>query len=49
MRETASKMHMHGMVTIDTMVFEIVGGWALKLPPGSSDGKKVSYFLLLNQ
>ena len=24
MRKTPSKMHMHGMVTIDTIVFEIV-------------------------
>ena len=27
MRKTPSKMHMHDMVTIDRIVFEIVGGW----------------------
>ena len=31
---TPSKMHMYDMVKIDTIVFEIVGGWvALKAPP----------------
>ena len=39
MDQTPSKMHMHDMVTIDTIVFEIVGGvggGAFKTtPPGS--------------
>ena len=38
MRETPSKMHMHDMGKIDTIVFEIVGGGGgnLKTPhPGS--------------
>ena len=36
MCETPSTMHMHGIVKIDTIVFEIVGGGggkALKVPP----------------
>ena len=34
MRQTPSTMHMHGMVAIDTVVFEIVeGGGAFKAPP----------------
>ena len=33
MRETPSKIHMHDMVTIDTIVFEIVGGGDLLKPP----------------
>ena len=28
MRQTPEQMHMHDMVTIDAIVFEIVGGWA---------------------
>ena len=34
MPETPGKMHMHNMVKIDTLVFEIVGGGgAFKAPP----------------
>ena len=34
MPKTPSKMHMYGMVKIDTTVFEIVGGGgAFKAPP----------------
>ena len=33
MRETPSKMHMHDMGKIDTIVFEIVGGGGFKDPP----------------
>ena len=39
MPETPGKMHMYDIVKIDTIVFEIVGGWAFKAPspppPGS--------------
>ena len=34
MSETPGKMHMYEMVKINTIVFEIVGGWvAFKAPP----------------
>ena len=33
MRQRPGQMHMHDMVTIDTIVFEIVGGGLLKPPP----------------
>ena len=33
MRQTPSKMRMNDMVTIDTIVFDIVGGGAFKDPP----------------
>ena len=35
MPKTPSKMHMYDMMKIDTIVFEIVGGWggAFKVPP----------------
>ena len=32
MRKTLSKMHMPDMVTIDTIVLEIAGGWFLPPP-----------------
>ena len=39
MRETHSKMYMHNVVTIDTIVFEVVGGGgeALKAHPPPYD------------
>ena len=37
MRETPSKMHMYDMVKIDTILFEIVGGRAIKAPPPPPD------------
>ena len=33
MPKTPGKMHMYDMVKIDTIVFKIVGGGALKAPP----------------
>ena len=33
MPETPSKIHIYDMVTIDTIVFEIVWGGAFKAPP----------------
>ena len=33
MRKTPRKMHMHDMVTIDTIVLEIVGGGLNPPPP----------------
>ena len=36
MRKIPSKMHMHDMVTIDTIVLEIVGGAFNSLPPPGS-------------
>ena len=44
MRETPSIMQMHDIVTIDTKVFEIVGGGLLKHPPPPPN-RKVSQIL----
>ena len=36
MRQRPGQMHMHDMVTIDTIVFEIVGGASPPPPPPGS-------------
>ena len=44
MSKTNSKMHMHDMVRIDTIVFEVVGGGGFKSPPLGSDKVTVEIY-----
>ena len=49
MRQTPSEMHMYAMVTIDTIIFEILGGGMLLKPSPPPPGSLYLFYLFIQK